>query len=514
MNQSVSGKHPRVVIVDFGSQYTQVIGRTLRELGFRSVIISPQRIESYLETVSTQAVILSGGSASVYDQDAPTMSKKVLECDIPILGICYGMQWIAQQLGGKIIAKREHKEYGEAQICVSNDELLFFSLKNPQKVWVSHGDSVQKIPPGFQISASSVGSGTVAGMSNKKQKIWGVQFHPEVTQTDFGKVILLNFLSKICKCQDDWYPANIAQEIREEVQSAVGKAKVIGGFSGGVDSTTVMTILASALKENLQAVCIDTGALRLDELKVIRKNARAASVRLRVIDAVGDFGVALSDVIDAEEKRKRFKLVYASILEKAAKDFGAKYLIQGSLATDIIESGRVGNAALIKSHHNVGLKINLKELHPFRNLFKYEVRDLSRRIGLPETVSGRHPFPGPGLFIRIIGQPATPERLDTIRWADAEVAKIVMRHGLYGDFSQLIVALACIPTVGIKGDGRSYESSVVVRGVKTQDFMTVEGYQFPPEVRREISNAVTKHPKIVRVWFDETNKPPATTELE
>jgi len=470
-------KHPKVVVVDFGSQYTQVIGRTLRKIGFRSVIISSQKVESYLEAFETQAIILSGGSASVYEENAPTMSKKVLECGIPILGICYGMQWIAHQLGGEIIAEREHKEYGRVSVNLSSDDPLFYRVRSPLRAWASHGDSVQKIPPGFKVIASSIGTGTIAGMSDDVRKIWCVQFHPEVTQTNFGEDILGMFLRVICKCQSDWSPINIANDIRDEVKSAIGDAKVIGGFSGGVDSTTIMAILAPVLKENLLAVCIDTGSLRLNELEEIKVNAEIAKVKLIVVDAADEFVKALGAVSDAEEKRKRFKILYTSVLEKAAKDFGAEYLIQGSLATDIIESGKVGNAALIKSHHNIGLDINLKELHPLRNLFKYEVRDLSRRLNLPKTIYGRQPFPGPGLFIRVIGKPVTTERMDTVRWADAEVTKILKSHGIYKKVSQLIVALVCVPTVGIKGDGRSYESSIVVRGVKTQDFMTVEGYR-------------------------------------
>ena len=505
---------PKIVIVDFGSQYTQIISRTLREMGFRSVIIPPQRLDDFIGAMSPKAIILSGGSASVYEENAPTIPKKILEAGTPILGICYGMQFLANELGGKIISSQHQKEYGEAMVSFETDDLLFSDIEKESIVWESHGDSVGSIPPNFKIIAKSKNNGTVAAMSNPERKLWGIQFHPEVTQSVFGKDILKNFLVSISGCEVDWEPEDAIKEICEEVLEVVGDKKVIGGFSGGVDSTTVMAVLAPALGEKLQGVCIDTGALRLGEMEEVKKNAEAAGVKLRIVDAKERFQKEIGNTTDAEEKRQCFKKVYGTILEEVAKEFGAEFLIQGSLATDIIESGHLGNAALIKSHHNIGLNLNLRELHPFRKLFKYEVRDLAKSAGLPESVSMRSPFPGPGLFIRVIGQAPTPERLEIVRWADSEVTKIIKKHNLYQDISQLIVALICVPTVGIKGDGRSYESSVVVRGVKTQDFMTVSGYQLPDDVRREISNVVTKHPKIVRVWFDETNKPPATTELE
>lgn len=514
MTQTQTDIRPNVIVVDFGSQYTKVISRTLREMGYRSVIIPPERVMTALDTMKPKAVILSGGSASVYETDAPSMPKEVLEYGIPILGICYGMQWISHQLGGKVVAELAHKEYSETWIKATGENHLLPETDEHLRVWASHGDSVKQVPPGFKVLAKSEGTDTIAAMGDQQRNIWGLQFHPEVTQTDRGKELLDRFLCGICGCQGDWEPQNIVHEIQEEVREAIGNGKVLLGLSGGVDSTTMAAALVPVLDEKLLGVCINHGGLRLNEIAEIEANAAAAGVQLRIIDAVDRFQTAIGDAVDAEEKRKRFKKLYGTILEEAAADFEAEFLLQGSLATDIIESGKVGNAALIKSHHNVGLDLDLKELHPFRNLFKYEVRDIARRLGLPPSVTERHPFPGPGLYLRVIGKPATIERLEIVRWADALVTRILKKHKVYDQISQLIVAFVCVDTVGIKGDARAYKGAIVVRPVFTQDFMTLEGYQIPDHVRREISREVTKHPEIVRVWYDETNKPPATTELE
>ena len=296
--------------------------------------------------------------------------------------------------------------------------------------------------------------------------------------------------------------------------SAIGDKKAIIGFSGGVDSTTLSAIIAPALGNRVRGVCIDTGGLRQGEIDEIKFNARAAGIRLIIIHAARQFQKALRGITDAEEKRAAFKKLYVKLLENAAADFGAKFIIQGSLATDYIESGGVGKSTLIKSHHNIGNNWKLKDLHPIRHLFKYEVRALAEELELPKSITQRPPFPGPGLFIRIIGMPVTIPKLAIVREADAIVTRILKKHDVYDDISQLIVALLGIKTVGIKGDGRSYAYPILVRGVVTRDFMTVSGYHFSPEIQQEIEKAVTTHAKINRVWFDPTNKPPATTELE
>ncbi len=504
----------KILVIDMGSQYTLVIGRTFRELGFRSAVLSPGKAERWLKSNKPRAVILSGGSASVYEENSPRPPKNILRLGVPILGICYGMQWISHKTGGRVVAHHERKEYGEAVAKFDVKDPLFRGTKPKSIVWASHGDSVEKVPAGFKIIARSEDGKVIEGMASAAEKIWGVQFHPEVTHTKDGKKILINFLERIAKIEKDWQPADIINDIRNETAKAAQNRKAIIGFSGGVDSTALSAVLSPVFQKNLLAVCIDTGGLRRNELEEIKFNAEAAGVKLKIVKAAARLQKSIGKQTHSEIKRKKFKKIYGRILEEEAKRFKADFIVQGSLATDLIESGSAGKADLIKSHHNVGLNLKVRELHPFRNLFKYEVRELARSLKLPSSISERQPFPGPGLFIRIIGEPPRKDKLDIVRWADGEVTDILKKHKVYDDVSQLIVALDCQRTVGIKGDGRVYAFSVIVRGVKTLDFMTAEGVQFPAPVRREISAVVTRHKKIVRVFFDETNKPPATTEME
>lgn len=504
---------PRLLVIDLGSQYTLVIARTLREMGFRSVILSSRKAGEWLKKNRPKGIILSGGSASVTDANAPEVPLGVFGRDVPILGICYGMQYIAKKFGGQVRSHHERREYGKATVRLLDDILFRGIPERETVVWASHGDSVVSVPAGFEVIAKSSTTDAIQAMTDGT-RIWTLQFHPEVTHTRYGKDILASFVVGICGCESDWVAASVIDGIRGEVTSVSSGKRAIIGFSGGVDSTVLSAIIAPVFGKRLLALCIDTGGLRKEELTEIRTNAKSAGVYLRVVRAAGRFRKAIGTTADAETKRKRFKKVYGRILEEEAKRFGAEFIMQGTLATDEIESGKAGNAALIKSHHNVGLGLKMSELHPFRNMFKYEVRDLGVELGLPASVSQRQPFPGPGLYVRIIGKPATADRLSILRWADAEVTAILRKHGIYDDISQLVVGLLCVRTVGIKGDGRVYESSVVVRAVKTLDFMTVTGYQIPEAVRREITETVTKHRKVVRVFYDETNKPPATTELE
>lgn len=506
--------NPQILVVDLGSQYTLVIGRTLRELGFRSAILPSQRAASWLKMSKPKGIILSGGSASVYQKNAPSPPESVLQLNIPILGICYGMQWLAYKLGGNVVSPRQKKEYGRAIVNFSPADRLFRGMTGKSVVWASHGDSVVALPPNFKPIAWTEEGQVIAGMSDPARKIWGVQFHPEVTQTEQGKNILQGFLADICGCEKDWQPEDIITGIGDEVSRIVGNKRAVIGFSGGVDSSTLSAIVVPVLGKNLFAVCIDTGALRLNELEEIRENARAIGIHLKIIEASGYFQQALGNIIQAEVKRRRFKKLYKRILEKAITVFRADFVFQGTLATDTIESGGVGSAAVIKSHHNIGHQWSVDVLEPFSGLFKYEVRELSREMGLPPSITERQPFPGPGLFVRVLGKPPTAARLKIVKWADAEVTRILKKCGVYNDVSQLVVALDCTPSVGIKGDGRIYANSIIVRGVKTRDFMTAIGYQLPDKVRGEITSVVTKHPGIVRVFYDETNKPPDTIELE
>jgi GMP synthase (glutamine-hydrolysing) len=511
---------PQVLIIELGSQYTLLIGRTLRELGVRSIILEPKRAEAWLKLHTPRAIILSGSDASVYDTNAPRPPELVLTAQrddgslTPVLGICYGMQWMANASGGRVESVEKHRAYGPDTIerTAHLDDLLLGLTPTRQQVWMSHGDTVTIPPPGFSVLAKSQ-SGAAAVIGNGTH--FGVQFHPEVIETQHGKQILENFLFKIAECDRDWEPKSLVDSIYTDVMSAMGPDdKAIFGLSGGVDSSTLAAVLAPVLGDRLLAVTIDGGQFREGELDEIREHACLIGVQLCIIDARDEFAAALADVTDAEEKRGRFRTLYSKLLQKTGREFGAQWLVQGTLAPDKIESGATGGA-VIKTHHNVNLDTGLlKQLHPFDHLFKYEVRDLARALGLPERICEREPFPGPGLFLRILGAPVTPELLEVVCWADARVREILMRHDALRHMSQLVVAYMTTPTVGVKGDARVYRGSVIIRAVHTLDFMTAIGIRFPDEPWREIEQTLAQHPLIVRVWEDSMPKPPATTEFE
>lgn len=503
----------QILIIDLGSQYSMIIDRALREMGYRAALLEPDKAKKWLKQNQPKAIILSGGSASVYDQNAPVPPINIFKQKIPVLGICYGMQWLVHSMGGKVFSISNNKEYGATKITVNKPNPLFNKTKKNLTVWSSHGDSIEKLPTNFEIIATSANK-TIEAIAYPQKKLWGIQFHPEVTHSEQGKKILENFLEQIADCQKDWQPQNTILAIQKETIQALENKKAIIGFSGGVDSTVLSAILASKLKDKLLAIAIDTGALRQNELTEIKQNAKSAGINLKIILAAKKFQKTLGKAIDAEKKRIAFKKTYVKILEQAAQKFGADFIIQGSLATDYIESGKQGKATLIKSHHNIGNKWKLRELHPLRNLFKQEVRALGKTLKLPKRIVFRQPFPGPGLFIRVVGTPSTIDKLNILKIADQQVTAILKKHKLYQKFSQVIVALIGVKTVGIKGDKRSYSYPLVIRIVKTKDFMTALGIDLPTKIKKEIEKAVTTHPQINRVWFDITDKPPATTEME
>lgn len=520
----MSLKSVQILVIDLGSQYSLVISRTLRELGVRSAVLAPAQAAQWLKTNTPKGIILSGGRYGVYENGAPTPPAEILTLGVPILGICYGMQWLAHVLGGRITKDRRHKEYGGAGISVDTNDTLFAMIAPEQSVWASHGDSVDAVPEGFTVIARSKGEDTIAAMVDERRQIWGLQFHPEVVQTTYGKDMLRQFLFAICNCDDDWRPEDIIGTIQEEARAAIGEDKAVIGFSGGVDSTTLTRMLVPILGERLLAVTIDTGGLREGELHEITANAQAAGAQHRIIDRTPQFSRALSHVVDAERKRAAFRYVYRATLNRVAREFrdakragrrsGTIYVVQGSLATDFIESGRKGESSTIKTHHNVGLKLAFPQLHPLHDLFKYEVRELGRNLGLPPSVTEREPFPGPGLYIRVVGATPTPERVAIVRWADTVVRRLIAETEPSETFSQLVVALDCNRFVGVKGDGRTYAHAILVRAVETADFMTAVGHQFIRDLRVNITRELTKHPSIVHVFYAETNKPPATTEFE
>jgi GMP synthase (glutamine-hydrolysing) len=510
----------QILIVDYGSQYTLVIGRTLRELGVRSIILPPKKVDAWLKNNIPKAVILSGSNWSVHNEGSPELPKSL---DITsnkyfILGICYGMQLLAHKQGGKVERPLSYREYGPAVVTVNAKHPLFNGVKEKTKVWASHGDTVTKLPKGFISIATSSGIGA---MSNKENNILGIQFHPEVADTKEGKKILQNFLT-MSGCKKDWNPLDLIHEIQKEVLDIVKKAEkqnVILGVSGGVDSTTLAAILAPVLKDKLICVAIDTGGLRAGEIIELKENTTNALGKkliknLKIINAEEEFIKNIGTTIDGEEKRAKFRSVYKRIFEEQIKKYSAGFIVQGTLATDIIESGKAGESAMIKTHHNVGLDWEVDDLHPLRNLFKYEVRELAKVMKLPPAIYERNPFPGPGLFLRVVGTHVSKENIELVREADKTVRDIIKKYKIEKEISQVIIALLGINSVGVKGDERVYGHSLAVRAVQTVDFMTAKGYYFPQNIMDEINSALTKHKDIVRVFFDMTPKPPATTEFE
>ena len=512
----------QILIIDLGSQYTQIIRRSLRYLGFHSTIVPPSEFLEWTKENKTnkpqkilKGIILSGGSASVYDAEAPEIPKEALELDVPILGICYGMQWLAYEHDKDSIHRiKEGKLYGPVEISLGQSR-LFENLKDRIQAWSSHGDSVKNAPEGFKVTATSKEGAVIEAMECADKKLYAVQFHPEVEQTEDENIILSNFAEKICGCAKDYSKREAIEEIRESTKEALGGGVAVIGVSGGVDSTTLAAILSPALGPQLKAFLIDTGGARKGEIEKVKEIAKKAKINLEVIEKYREeFVQKIGTTINAEEKRAEFRAIYGKVFKEVAKSYGATHMIQGTLATDLIESGSGGKSALIKTHHNVDLDLGLQEIMPLRDYFKFEVREMARLFGLDELVSGRQPFPGPGLFLRVVGVPVTEELLEIVREADDEVRQILEKHNLYDKISQTIVALIGVQSVGVKGDGRVYGYSLAVRTVETADFMTVKGFFLPKEVCEEIISTLSRHSEIVRVFFDWTSKPPATTEFE
>jgi GMP synthase (glutamine-hydrolysing) len=509
----------QIVIVDFGSQYTTLIARSLTELGFNSLIVKPETLDSHLRQFKPKALILSGGNNSVYDKEAPTISPDILNGEYFVLGICYGMQLIVHLLGGKVV-NGSHAQKGYAGVNIKNLEgsrtnPVFKNLPAFFRAWASHGDVVIELPHGFVVNATSGPSYgfVIETMSNNLNgKIFGLQFHPEVKDTQHGDVILKNFLD-LSGCVLDWNPEEVIPSITRKVEDSVGEGKAFIGVSGGVDSTTLALLISKYTKVKLYPCLIDHGGMRENEIREVVSFCKKAGVILNVVHAAPLFFKALKRTVDPEKRRKVFQRVYKKVFEQVIKQGKITHIIQGTLATDLIESGSKGNSALIKTHHNVGLKFSVPEIQPFGHLFKYQVRDISRSLGLDKIISERKPFPGPGLYLRVLGVPPTPKMVKLARFADTTVKNILEKEDFYSKISQIIVAVDGARTVGIKGDARVLGYSVIVRTVSTSDFMTVKPYFFLESVMEKIIAELTKHKLIVRVYFDFTPKPPATTEF-
>jgi GMP synthase (glutamine-hydrolysing) len=508
-----------ILILDFGSQYTQLIARRVRENKVFSRIIPYNTPAKEIAAMNPKGLILSGGPASVKEKKSPLPDKGIFKLGVPILGICYGMQVMAKMLGGKVKHTKE-REFGKTELFIDDNANLFMRLPGNFTCWASHGDHVTKMPPGFHTSAHTMNA-PIAAISNSKRKIFGVQFHPEVTHTEKGSQILSNFLFKICGCLARWTMESFIKETIENIRKTVGKDKVVLGLSGGVDSSVAAILLHRAIGKNSRCIFIDNGVLRKDEPQQIRKIFKEMfHLNLGYKDGNKRFLTRLKGVTDPEEKRKIIGDEFVKMFEEEAdKVKGVKYLAQGTLYPDVIESMSATGApsSRIKSHHNVGglpKHMKLKLVEPLRDLFKDEVRLIGKELGLPENIIYRQPFPGPGLAIRIIGE-VTRERLDLLREVDRRVMEEIQAAGLYEKVWQSFAILLPIKSVGVMGDERTYENVVALRCVESFDGMTADWTKLPYEVLEKISNRVINEVKGVnRVVYDISSKPPATIEWE
>ncbi len=511
-----------IVILDFGSQFTQLIARRIREQNVFSVVLPCTATMEEIQEHKPIGIVLSGGPCSVYDIDAPPSDPRLLAIGLPILGICYGLQFITHHLGGKVRSAAK-REYGHAEVeIIDAANPLFADLPASLTVWMSHGDEALELPEGFELTART--SNAVAGIVDRKRRIWAVQFHPEVHHTRNGTELLRNFLFRICNARPDWTPAHFVQSTVAAIRERVGDAHAICALSGGVDSSVAAVLVHRAIGEQLTCVFVDNGVLRKDEyLKVQRNMREKLGLKLVAVDASARFMSKLIGVIDPETKRKNIGREFIAVFDDEAQRIaqqtgGVDYLVQGTLYPDVIESSSVkGPSQTIKSHHNVGGlpdSMKLKLIEPLRDLFKDEVRRIGRDLEMPEEILERQPFPGPGLAVRILGE-VTRERLDLLQEADDIVVTEIKAAGLYRQIWQSFAVLLPVKSVGVMGDQRTYAYTCAIRAVHSEDGMTADWVPLPYEVLKRISSRIVNEIRgINRVVYDITSKPPGTIEWE
>ena len=508
-----------ILIIDFGSQYNQLIARRVREAHVFCRIEPPSVSAETIKAMNPEGIILSGGPASIYEKNSPKMDTAVFDLGIPVLGICYGMQFMIGALGGNV----EHvdkREYGFAELKIRNHEILFRKVDKTTTCWMSHGDSILQVPKGFKITASTKNT-RIAAADNHRKGLYGLQFHPEVAHTPMGKTMLRNFLFNVCKCKRSWTMKSFAKETIENIRKTVGDKKIILGLSGGVDSSVTAVLIHKSIGRKLTCIFVDNGVLRKNEAEKLKVTLKQhLNINIRFINASGKFLKALGKATDPEKKRKIIGRVFMQVFEAEAKKIkDAEFLAQGTLYPDVIESESAfgGPTSVIKSHHNVGglpRKMKLKLIEPLRYLFKDEVRQLGKELGLSDELIWRQPFPGPGLAIRIVGE-VTRRRLTILRNVDELLLEEIKGAGYYKRLWQSFAVLLPVKSVGVMGDKRTYENIVAIRAVTSKDAMTADWAKLPQKLLGKISNRIINEVGGVnRVVYDISSKPPSTIEWE